>query len=172
MADLQIIREGNADFVLLQVLRIHSKWINEKGGGKQKVINTVKSLGEKFYHDTFIGLVDKDKDNYYPNFNLLKSEHNTTLYKKDHNQYLIELCCPAIEQWLLDSANVISINPTDYELPSKSKELKAISGRQAIRTNQNFISFIRELNSRNAPAFVYLNELLNELFEQAGVTRY
>ncbi len=172
MADLQIIREGNADFVLLQVLRVHPKWINEKGGGKQKVINTVKSSGEKFYHDIFVGLVDKDKDNHYPDFKLFKSQYNTTLYKKDHNQYLIELCCPAIEQWLLDSANEFNINPVDYELPSKSKELKAISGRQAIRNNKNFIRFIRELNTRNAPAFVYLNELLEELFQQAGITRY
>lgn len=172
MADLQIIREGNADFVLLQVLRIHRNWINEKGGGKQKVINTVKASGEKFYHDIFVGLIDKDKDTQYIGFGVVESKNNTTLYKKDHNQYLIELCCPAIEQWLLDSASEININPVDYELPSKSKELKAISGRQAIRTNQNFIRFIRELNTRNAPAFVYLNELLDELFKQAGITRY
>jgi hypothetical protein len=62
MSDLQIIREGNADFVLLQILGIHPNRINEKGGGKKKVINTVKSLGEKFYHDTYIGLIDRDKD--------------------------------------------------------------------------------------------------------------
>jgi hypothetical protein len=175
---LQIITEGHADTVLMEILRVPYRLINKSGGGKSQVAKAMETQSNKDFNKFLIGIIDADTENtnktrYFDDFTKIKSdtENRTTLYKKN-NQYIIELCCPAIERWLLDSADSLGLDLDTFGLSKDIKQFKKVTKSLGILKNNDFKNFIRELNSRSAPAFVYLNELLNELFEQAGVTRY
>ena len=138
MPSLNILIEGNADYVLLNMLRVHPKQLNEKGMGKERIIEKVKKHGQRKFSDIYVGLVDADKPNTdisseYLEFKEVKSNNGITLFKKDSNQYLIELCCPALEKWLLNSAESVTINLADYNLPNDVKELKDIFTKEITR---------------------------------------
>ncbi len=175
---MQIITEGHADTVLMEILRVPYRLINKSGGGKSQVAKAMETQSNKDFNKFLVGIIDADTENtnktrYFDDFTKLKSDidNKTTLYKKN-NQYAIELCCPAIERWLLDSADSIEIDLNNFGLSKDIKQFTKVTKSLGILKNNDFKNFIRELNTRNAPAFLYLNQLLDDLFQEAGVSRY
>ena len=117
--NIQFLTEGPADKVLLTILEIHQKHIYIQNGNSGIAKAMKNQL--KFYHKTVIGMTDKDKKNlppYFSDFEIISSPDNIFFKRKpETNQYLIFLCCPAIENWLLDAAKSVNILPSDYDLP-------------------------------------------------------
>ncbi len=82
--------------------------------------------------------------------------------KAGSNQYLIFLK-PALEKWLIDSAQSSNTKLEDYNLPTKLKELKRITKRESILKNQNFKDFIRAMKRKKAEPIFVLQSILYQL---------
>ena len=92
-------------------------------------------------------------------------ENNLVLKRhRDRKQYLI-LVCPEMEEWLMNDAESININPTDFELPESMKGFKELTKVQDIDKNIGFYRFIKALIRGNAPSITTLKSWI-ELFKK------
>ncbi|OFX57039.1 MAG: hypothetical protein A2046_07585 [Bacteroidetes bacterium GWA2_30_7] len=160
--DIQVCCEGHADKVLLKVLEIPERIISVSGNNS--AIARTMERQVKNFHKIIIGLTDKDKKNiplYFKEFELNDNPDNIFFCKKHNsNQYLIYLCCPAIERWLLDSAKSVNIKPEDYGFSSKIKEFVKDTKSITIEKNQNFYNFLKEIKRKKASSFVFLEKII------------
>lgn len=162
---IQVCCEGYADKVLLKVFGISDKKI-DIASGNSGIARSMENQKEN-YHKKIIGLTDKDKKNippYFNDFELIKNPDNITFLKKPKsNHYLIYLCCPAIERWLLDSAKSVNLKPEDYGFSSNIKNFVKDTKSISIENNLDFYKFLKEIKRKKAPAFEYLEEILNSI---------
>lgn len=151
--------EGFADQVLLKVFQIYNSTFNPNG--KPKVINTIKRLGDKHYHEIYVGLIDRDEDENYDEFKQIFEESNIRLFRRNKNQFLIELCCPALERWILDAADSVSVKLEDFKFQNDiklfTKELKS----NPITTDKNFRSLLKEIKNKNPKSFEVFQKYLD-----------
>lgn len=163
--EIQVCCEGYADKVLLKVFEIPDRIINV-ANNNSGVARSMQNQKDN-YHKIIIGLTDKDKKNippYFSEFELINDNDKIIFMKKPNsNQYLIYLCCPAIEQWLLDSAESVNVRPEDYGFSSSIKEFKSKTKSSTIEKNQNFYNFIRQIKRRNAESFIFLDKILKSI---------
>jgi len=98
------------------------------------------------------GLVDKDPSSAQPTYMArLKSHTNEgnieLLYDEQNKNYLIVLY-PELEDWILESAKEVEVNPTNFGLPNGSNELKKVVNNR-LRQFENLIhDIIRKKGKR------------------------
>ena len=159
--------EGKADNALLSILEVEQRMISDNGGNSG-VARAMKNQ-QRNYHNVVIGIIDDDKGrnyhSYFSEFELIAKPDDFKLkHKPGSNQFIIILCCPAIEMWLLNSAKSVSIIPEDYEMSSNvkifGKTIKSIN----IAKNENFMKFIRTIKHEKAESFTLLSNVLKNPF--------
>ena len=77
-------------------------------------------MKEKFSDEFAVGVMDKDKRvmDYMSHFNLvIDIENQLELLKHPQKPHYIILICPAVEKWLIQSAEEVAIVLTDFGLP-------------------------------------------------------
>jgi len=165
MGRLQNIKfyvEGYADELLL------SLFVNDKSLITiSKSCNDIGKLMERNSvdreHDYFIGILDSDKKKsqykYFAAFEEIEHPDNFYVFqKKGTNQFLIYLCCPAIESWLLKSAEQANVKPDDFGIPSDIKGLCKITKKQYLARNSNFKLFLEAILNKNPESFMLFME--------------
>jgi hypothetical protein len=101
------------------------------------------------------------KPNYFLEFEQINKENNLILKKhKERNQYLI-LICPEIERWLMENANAVNVNPTEYKLPENLHRFKQITKSKNIDNSMEFYQFIKELIKKEAPGIITLKNRID-----------
>ncbi len=83
--------------------------------------------------------------------------------KPDSNQYLIFLCCPAIESWLLSAAKEANVKAEDYNINSEMKYFKRVTKNQNISKNKDFMDFLRAIKKANPESFNFMRIILDKL---------
>ena len=165
---VRFFTEGYADKLLLDILEIHPKYIEEIGAVSQLERMMKKQL--KFYHKIIVGIVDYDKGRslkFFKEFDLCAEPDNIILKQKPNsNQYIIFLKPKAIEQWILDAAKGVGIKPEDHKLLSGMKEFKKQTKSVNVSKNENLKKFIRAVKKEKAEPFEYLSEILHKLLNQ------
>ncbi len=146
-------------------MEVHPKMIDIQNGNSG-IAKAMRSQQKKF-HKVIVGITDMDKKNipdYFSHF-IKESDPDDIILKRypESNQYLIFLCCPAIENWLLQAAASVGVEPEDFQLPSKLKEFCRLSKSQNVLKDRNFMDFIREIKKREAMPFKYLKEIIERL---------
>jgi hypothetical protein len=119
-----------------------------------------------------IGIIDEDKNKgqsarYFEEFDQIIETNNLILKKhKSKKQYLI-LICPEIEQWLMNDAKIVRIDPSheNFKLPSDMKGFTERTKRKDINANDGFYRFIKALIRENAPSITTLKNWI-ELFKK------
>ena len=158
------LTEGYVDKLLLTILEVHPKNIDIQKGNSG-IAKTMKNhLCD--YHKTIVALTDMDKKNipeYFDDFKTLNEPDNITFKKKHNtNQYLIFLCCPAIENWLLNAAKEAQANMADFGITDEI-EFRRRTKKQTVSKDENLVRFIRHIKRRNPEPFVFLKEIIDEI---------
>ncbi|WP_159472116.1 hypothetical protein [Dyadobacter sp. 3J3] len=161
MPDLRFLPECHADTTLLLFLTkndprvIHASGYSEVGVITRNVpVDT-----------TLIGFVDDDKriPPYFDDFEIIDSGDKVILKKKlEKDQYLIVIQ-KAIESFLIWNANQVGIDLAEHEFP---KDVKLLGNRLKslqIEKDENFQKLLIALDNQNAPGFVRIRSILNQL---------
>jgi hypothetical protein len=139
--DQSIIPECYVDTNLVETLvPTKTQYNHQKGCG-----TVTKVMQEKFAGRFALGIIDKDKNevDYLKEFTIVATNGSLLLHKhKTRHHYIIQIY-PAIERFILASAEEVGVLLNDFDLPSDFNELK----KQSKTTNsKNDIRFKRLFN--------------------------
>ncbi|TKT92092.1 hypothetical protein [Dyadobacter frigoris] len=161
MPDLRFLQECHADTTLVLFLTkndsrvIHAPGYTDVGVIMRKANRTTK----------LIGFVDEDKriPPYFDDFEIIDSGDKVILNKKlGKDQYLIVIQ-KAIESFLVWNADQVGIDLTDFGFPKDVKSLGNRLKSLQIEKDENFQTLLVALDNQNAPGFVKIRSILNEL---------
>ena len=167
MIELNIIPECYVDTKVAEIVGQASRKYNHQHG-----CGDVANRMIKVKDDICLGIIDEDKNKgprakYFSEFVLIKEENNLLLKKhKERKQYLI-LICPEIEQWLMNDAKSVQIDPADdkYDLPSNLKGFTSISKTRDIDRNEGFYRFIKALINKSSPSVTTLKKWMDSFIK-------
>lgn len=150
--DLHIIPECYIDTKLIKALVPPTTKYNHQKGCS----TVVKVMQERLKNDFALGIIDRDKRElgYAEEFEIIfEIQENLQLFKhRNRNHYLIFIC-PAMEKWLIKSADDSEIKLTDFNLPHDFRGLMNITKTSKSENNDpysaHFQSFFKELKNRN-----------------------
>jgi hypothetical protein len=144
--DLHIISECYVDTKLIKTIAppTYKKGYNHQKG----CTNVIKMMEEKLSDEFAVGVMDKDKRilEYVKQFNLVIEIENHLELLKHHNKphYLIFIC-PAVEKWLLHSADEVDIQLTDFGLPHDFLKLQKITKTAKSEDNDPYSNALKQL---------------------------
>ncbi|MFD2570209.1 hypothetical protein ACFSUS_06155 [Spirosoma soli] len=164
MPSLQILPECFADTALIQLfVANHSLVVHIFG-----IPNVAKEMQEAATRENAglrIGCVDNDKrvPPYLLTFNTVLEQNKVLLKQKsDSNKYLIVID-KAIESFLLWNARQISIDVSVYGFTDDIKLFGKALKTSSIGANSNYLQLLTDLRERQAPGFLTLERILNDL---------
>jgi hypothetical protein len=144
--DLHIISECYVDTKLIQTIAPPTY---KKGYNHQKGCSSVvKMMKEKLGDEFAVGVMDKDKRvmDYVSHFNLvIEIENQLELLKHHSKPHYIIFICPAVEKWLLLSAEEIDIQLTDFGLPHDFVKLQKITKTAKGEDNDPYSNHLKQL---------------------------
>ena len=124
--DLHIIPECYIDTKLIKALVPPTTRYNH-----QKGCDTVtKRMKEKLSDEFALGIVDRDKRDlaYADKCDLICEKPNSLqLFKHHQRHHYLIFICPAMEKWIIESADEVAILLTDYNLPHDFRKLRDIT---------------------------------------------
>jgi len=135
----------------------------------QKSCNEVSKTMQKKLADSFaVGIIDKDKRQikYLEEFELVASSGDLYLFKHPLKHHYIIQIIPAVESFILKSANEAGINLKSFELPDDLNSLKRITKRQTSRNNPNLRRLFSQLKNKKASQIVTLSNWISYLKEK------
>jgi hypothetical protein len=124
MTRLNIVCEGEVDTRVIEILSNSSKCSN--GHGKGGVANALKS---RLVNVPAFGIIDEDRSKgvepkYFADFIQIAGDYSLQLFKHSSRQHFLVKVVPAIERWLIRSAEEANIALHDYGFSADLKELK------------------------------------------------
>lgn len=165
MPDILFLSECNADTALVRFLLPPSIQIDHVRGihnvSNQMTLTSVNNATFRV-----IGIIDKDKDNvptYFDQFITINQWDRVTLKQhidQDHHLIILD---KAIETFILWNAEQINLAVADYGFDPTLRQFCKALKRDSILTDPDYLRLLADLHARNAPGFVTLHQLLNDL---------
>ena len=161
---LQVFPECYADTTLVQFLIANPLDVVHIYG-IPNVAKELKEASELNKSGKFIGVVDKDKRTppYLLTFETIFEDNKLCFKRKENLDHYLIVIDKAIESFLLWNAAQVSISLADYNFPDEVKSLGKALKTTAIGTNLDYLRLLSDLYTRQAPGFVTLHQLLNDL---------
>lgn len=163
-----IIPECYIDTNLVETIVPPAKEANSSGYSHLSGCGTVASVMQKRFADTFaLGIIDRDKKavDYLREFDEIIKTVSLILHKHKHKErhhYFIQIC-PAVERFILNSAEAIGISLQDYSLPTDLDKLKKITKSTNSKNDPKFKNLFKALLKNAAPDVVKLAAWINYL---------
>ncbi len=160
---IRIYPECNADTALFTLLFPEKDLIDHASG-----IHEVSKSLENVKSDATIllGIIDNDerKPRYVDQFELVENMNKVAHYiKPNSNQHLLVID-KAIESFLLWNAAQVGIDLATYGFPTDVRKLgKKYLKKDIIQEDKNFLQLLTDLYARQAPGFVTLKRILDDL---------
>ena len=161
MPDFRFIPECHADTTLVRFLSNNDKRIIH-ASGFPGVGDTMRKAPSGFL---LIGFVDDDKrvPPYFEDFKTIQASDKVILKRKaESNMYLVVIQ-KAIESFLMWNAEQVGIDLNVYGFPNNVKLLGNRLKSLQIEGDNDFQLLLIALDSRNAPGFVRIRSILNDL---------
>jgi len=161
MPDFRFIPECHADTTLVRFLSNNDKRIIH-ASGFPGVGDTMRKAPAGFL---LIGFVDDDKrvSPYFEDFKTIQASDKVILKRKaESNMYLVVIQ-KAIESFLMWNAEQVGIDLNAYGFPNNVKLLGNRLKSLQIEGDNDFQLLLIALDSRNAPGFVRIRSILNDL---------
>lgn len=157
MTELTIVPECYIDTKLAEIVgRASRKYNHQHGCG-----DVANQLKNKLKNKVALGIIDEDKNKgpvakYFLEFKFIVEENGLILKSHPQRKHYLILICPEIEKWLLTNANLVNLNPKNFNMPENFLGFKKITKTQNIDANTSFYQFIKELIEKEAPGIITL----------------
>lgn len=162
--DQSIIPECFVDTNLIETLVPPQKQYNhQKGCG-----TVTKVMRERFADRFALGIIDKDKKevDYLKEFDIICTKGSLILHKhQKRHHYMIQIY-PAMERFIISSADGAGISLADFDLPIDLARLKKESKTVNSKNDQRFKRLFRTLNQNGAEEIQRLASWITYLKEK------
>jgi hypothetical protein len=162
--DKHIITECYVDTIVIETALSAARGCNHQKGCN----NVAKIMQSKLQNKFAIGIIDDDKrkHSYFNEFRQIAASNNAAvrLYRHNEKNHYFIVICPAMEQFIVDSAQQCGVSLTDYNLPAEVKQLADVTKSKESKNNtdlKNLISALKQQNSENICKLVQWIECLN-----------
>ena len=164
MPNPQVLPECYADTALILSL-VPDPLVIVHIYGIPNVAKELKEAQELQKDIRLIGVVDKDKRTppYLLTFETIHEQNKVCLKRKGNSELYLIVIDKAIESFLLWNAAEIGIDITAYGFPNDIKPLGKALKTTAIGSDSNYLRLLTDLHTLQAPGFVTLHQLLNDL---------
>lgn len=146
--DQSVIPECFVDTNLIETLVPPQRQYNhQKGCG-----TVTKVMRERFADRFALGIIDKDKTevDYLKEFDIICTKGSLILHKhRTRHHYIIQIY-PAMERFIMDSADNTGISLTDFALPNDFAQLKKESKTVNSKNDQRFKNLFKSLKKNGA----------------------
>ncbi len=160
--DKNIIIECFVDTCLIETLVATVTGYNHQKGCN----NVTKQMQERLSDEFALGIVDKDKRELeYLNMFTEVKRFNDTLFLHKHktkSHYIIQIA-PAVEKFILDSANICKITLDNYGLPSTLDSLKTESKNIDSKKDTRFKKLFCDLKQQGSENICKLAQWVEQL---------
>lgn len=149
-----IVIECNPDEALLKVLGYTRKMITHQSS-KGEVINYLKR------NPSAIGIVDDDPGSAKPTYFLefspeTENKFGIESYVISKLQTRLIVIKPRLEEWVLQNASELNVNPVHYSIPTTGHELHKVINTRIPK----FKDLLNEMLSKKSPALNHLKLLI------------
>ena len=167
---IRFLAEGFLEEAIIKFCKIPPNLI-ENTKGMQALDITMLAIEKIAYNCKVVGLVDRDKSNvpdYFSEFVEDTSKTVPNLAYKEHPEkpHILIVVSPAMEKWLLETAERNGVNIENYGFPSDLKSLKKHTKKPEIVRDTAFQDFLTELLEKS-PELQTLKEWLTALKQKA-----
>jgi len=159
-----IVPECYGDTALVECLGYKNP--NHKHG----IGNVFNALEEKGLRDSkAICIVDNDKaksaKKKFASLLKLKTEGGLSLYQNPGSKHHIIVIEPALEKWILNCTQLVSISPSEFGLPGDFDGFKSYIKTKNVDEKEPFIRFMRALRKASPQPMEILGSWIKELSE-------
>jgi hypothetical protein len=162
--DQSVIPECFIDTNLLETLVPPiTQYNHQKGCG-----TVTKVMKERFTDRFALGIIDKDKYqvDYLKEFEEVCSNGSLILHKhRKRHHYIIQIN-PAMERFILNSADEVGISLQDFGLPVNIDLLKKESKTVISKKDERFKKLFKSLREHSAPEIIKLSTWISYLKEK------
>lgn len=160
-----IIPECYADTNLIETITNSVNSYNHQKGCNM-VSNAMQS--PKLNDSFALGVIDKDKREikYLEVFEKVAQSRDLYLFKHPEKHHYIIQISPAIEKFILKSAQEAGINLKTFGIPNEFEQLKKITKRETSRNDSSLSHLFLELKNKNALQIVTLSKWISYLKEK------
>lgn len=152
--DQSVIPECYIDTNLVETLVPPTRQYNHQRG-----CGTVaKVMKERFANRFALGIIDRDKHevNYLKEFKEICTESSLILHKhKTRHHYIIQIN-PAIERFIIKSADIAGVSLQDFNLPNNFELLKKEAKTITSKKDQRFKSLFKTFRYHKVPEILKL----------------
>jgi hypothetical protein len=152
--DQAVIPECFVDTNLTETLvPPNSQYNHQKGCG-----TVTKVMRERFADRFALGIIDKDKKEveYLKYFVEIKNTGSLILHKHTTRHHYIIQIAPAMEKFILTSAEAVGISLKTYGLPEKLDDLKKVSKTVNSKNDPKFKEFFKAMTKAGSPEMLRL----------------
>jgi len=168
--DDAVFPECYVDTNLIETIAPPARRGAQQGYNHQKGCGTVAKKMQQHYADRFaLGIIDKDKHelDYLKAFDVVIDAGSLILHRHSNparHHYMIQIS-PAIEQFILDSADSVNVSLEQFGLPTDIDRLKKISKQKNSKSDPVFRSLFQAVHAGKAPLFQKLSAWVQYLKE-------
>lgn len=164
MPNLQILPECYADTALIYLFIADQKSVVHISG-ITNVAKEMQEAAERNDESIRIGVVDNDKrvPPYLHDFNVTFEQNKVLLKRNEQTNQHVLVIDKAIESFLLWNAAQVELDVTDYGFKHNVKVFGKALKTSAIGSNSNYLRLLTDLHARQAPGFLTLQRILNDL---------
>lgn len=142
-----------------------SALLNQSCNHQKGCATVCKNMEEKYGDSFAVGIIDADKKkpSALMQYDVVESCDCLSLLKHKNKPHYMILVCPAIENFILNAASSIGVNPQEYGIPSDLEKLKVRTKVHTAKQDPD----LRRLNYAllGAPSVSKLRKLLSYLVE-------
>jgi len=163
--NFDLLPECYADTLMVQMMGY------ERPNHCHSIGDVANTMRQKFNNRTAIGFIDKDKPgtipSYISEFDLLLSSNNVELCWHSESKHFIIIVAPALEQWLLETAEDLSIDTSQYGFKNL-KQLRNLTKSQHVNQNNNLKQFFNTLNQKKNSPLKEIKSWVDTIREKQG----
>ena len=159
-----IIPECFADTNLIETITdSFNSYNHQKGCNKVSITMQSPMLNDSFA----LGIIDKDKHQikYLDKFENIATSGDLYLFKHPQKHHYIIQISPALENFILKSAEELKVNLTNFGLPNELNLLRKTTKTPTSRNNPKLRRLFTELKNKKAPQIVTLANWISYLKE-------
>lgn len=163
--NLEILPECYADTLLVETIQF-------KKPNHCSSIGEVSRIMQKFYTNRVaVGVIDKDKPgtipSYFTEFELLLSSDEMELSWHPDTKHFIIVVAPALEQWLLNTAESLGISADKYGF-GNLKKLKRATKSERAGENEKLKQFLNNLWQKKHSPLQKMNAWIELILNKRG----
>ncbi len=162
--DIHFIPECNADTEFADIILSEYKNRFKHHGSDIRTVSKIMSYDSK--SKLQIGFIDNDKYNvpvFFNQFKVIDALDHIQFKKLDSSNKYLFVLNPAIEGFVWQEMNSLSLQALDFDLPKDFKDFTKTLKKKSIKEHQGYLKLIKTLKNKNSQGVTFILDKINAI---------